>query len=181
MNKIKTPFSIKFNLENASKLITVLLMFIYSTCLLPAQVLGDGPIWPCGEVPNPPNGGRVDLSRDGYPLFSSGTDNAFITTDGVSIDGHSASTDFEFNPYWEIDLGCKSYIENIRFFHSLFIGNDLINFYIFVSNQPFGNSTLFNNLNNGSNYISHINIPITSGDSIPIEHIGRYVRIQKNG
>ncbi|MEM6633241.1 MAG: discoidin domain-containing protein [Bacteroidota bacterium] len=91
-------------------------------------------------------------------------------------------TTSEVNPWWEVDLGSFSQIDQIRVVNRSGAGLDrLSNFYVLVSASSMQGSDLSNLLNDNS--IEQFHFPGTAGteETFSTNSGGRYVRIQLGG
>ena len=92
-------------------------------------------------------------------------------------------TQFESQPWWEVDLGAVSQIEQIKLFNrSDAYQNRLKNFYLFISDGSMAATASLNELINDPT-VQHIQFPGTVGSSevIAVGLSGQYVRIQLSG
>lgn len=106
-----------------------LLFFSYQ---LNAQIGGDG--YPCF----PPTNVINNLSTGGQTEISSGNGDPQSTIDDI-INTSGVSTEEQENPYWQIDLGLSAFISSIEIYHNnLSTTQFLQNFFVFVSDNPFG-------------------------------------------
>ena len=128
-----------------------------------------------------------NIARNGIPSQSSvifGAD-AFRAVDGNQNGDFNANsvtaTDYEDNPWWEVDLGGLSEIDEILVYNRTDNRSDrLQNFYILFSENPFGNRPLTELLND-SNIISFYQADQAGSPSqFTINTKARYVRIQLN-
>lgn len=104
-------------------------------------------------------------------------------TNGNFWAGNSCSlTDWVANAWWEVDLAVASEIETINLWNRTDCCSDLFsNFYILVSETPFTSTDLNSTLSQPgvSSYLVSEEAGIPS--EVPINTIGRYLRIQLNG
>lgn len=104
-------------------------------------------------------------------------------TDG-SLMGSFSQTPNQAQPWWQVDLGFDSAIDSITVFNRVGTDSDrLADFYVFVSDQPFGQQNLSQLLAN-SNITSFYHAGALSSSSLTIPTVGtegRYVRLQLSG
>ena len=89
-------------------------------------------------------------------------------------------TTVEFQPWWQVDLGEMSAIEEFVIYNRTdCCAGRLNNFYIMWSDQPFSTTDSLNQLLANPN-VSHVNFSGAAGllENIPIGATGRYVRLQ---
>ena len=92
-------------------------------------------------------------------------------------------TQRETQPWWEVDLGTKSQIDQIILYNrSDVYQNRLRNFYVLASDEPLDStSTLDELLNDPAIQSLHFPGTVGSSENIQTDLIGRYVRIQLSG
>ncbi len=108
----------------------------------------------------------------------------------LAVDGNRAGTspwtadlqhtNIEFQPWWQVDLGEVSAIEELVIYNRTdCCSGRLNNFYILYSNQPFDTAATLDQLLLDPN-VSHVNFSGNAGllENIEIDSIGRYVRLQ---
>ncbi len=109
---------------------------------------------------------------------------------GLSVDGNRTGSDpwsadlqhttVEFQPWWQVDLGEVSSIEEVVIYNRTdCCAGRLNNFYIMWSDQPFNSTDSLDQLLVDPN-ISHVNFSGSAGllENIPIGSTGRYLRLQ---
>ena len=109
---------------------------------------------------------------------------------GIAVDGNTAGsspwsadlqhTNTEFQPWWQVDLGSISDIQEVAIFNRTdCCQGRLNNFYIMWSNQPFDAAATLDQLLVDPN-VSNVNFSGSAGlqENIAIGAEGRYVRIQ---
>ena len=105
-------------------------------------------------------------------------------TSGVWRDGSTTHTSNSTQPWWQVDLGVDSTVQNVVLFNRTdsCCTSRLSNFYVLVSDTPFGERTLDELLNDSSIFRSfHSSL---SGSSLDIPFnvsSARYVRVQLQG
>ncbi len=102
-------------------------------------------------------------------------------TDGNMANGSVTYTNYELNPWWEIDLGANQLINQINLHNrSDCCKNRLSDFYVLLSETPFVSTSLADVLNQNSVTKLHITEMPNLTKNIPLNHSARYVRIQLN-
>ncbi len=97
--------------------------------------------------------------------------------------GSVTHSDYQAQPWWQVDLGASDDIDTIFLFNRTDCAcpERLANFYVLVSDQPFGSSDLTTTLNQPG--VSSYYTPGGAGPSMSINvgRPGRYVRVQLVG
>ena len=122
-------------------------------------------------------------STDGNGLASLGVNGDISGTGGAAGPGASlAATTSESQPWWQVDLGRNANISEIELFNRTDCCQDrLKQFYLLVSEQPFGPSATLNSLLTDPNVSSqYVDGPLGNTAEIPLSATGRYVRLQLN-
>jgi len=88
-----------------------------------------------------------------------------------------AHTIYEKGAYWQVDLEDQSQIERIQIFNRSDGYHTTVNFYVLISDVPFGNTTLID-ARSQSKFEYFVNGEAGRPTSIPAGIEGRYVRIQ---
>ena len=104
-------------------------------------------------------------------------------TSGVWNQGSVTHTANSSQPWWQVDLGESAVVQNIVLHNRTnCCSQRLSNFYVFVSETPFGNASLANLLADSS-IANSFHSGTLSGSSvdIPIAAQGQYVRVQLSG
>ena len=102
-------------------------------------------------------------------------------TDGLYGNGSVTHTRPGFQAWWQVDLGAQSVVNSVVVHgrSDACCVNRLSNFYVLIDNQPFGNRSLDDLLNDASVESSfHSALSGTSVQAIFNQAQGRYVRIQ---
>ena len=103
---------------------------------------------------------------------------------GLAVDGNpdiamnaktTAITATENQPWWEVDLGDKHVVSSVQ----LFSGTRVTNFMVFVSRQPMAGRKFVDLLVDQNIARFDISAPIGAFMKLPVEAVGRYVRIQR--
>ncbi|MEM9400261.1 MAG: discoidin domain-containing protein, partial [Verrucomicrobiota bacterium] len=85
----------------------------------------------------------------------------------------------ESQPWWEVDLGQEADISQVNIYNRTSCCSErLRDFYILVSSQPFGASSLSDLINSPEVQSTFISGQIGTLGNIPFEVTGRYVRLQ---
>ena len=116
-----------------------------------------------------PAGGPATLAIDG-------------NTNGNWFASSVTSTNYEYQPWWQVDLGASYAIDSINVWNrSDCCADRLSNFYILVSEQPFASTNLVSTLSQpgvtGYYIVGQGGYPTTQA----IQRTGRYVRVQLTG
>ncbi|HEX8500465.1 MAG TPA: S8 family serine peptidase [Pyrinomonadaceae bacterium] len=103
-------------------------------------------------------------------------------TDGNWYVASTTHTDYQPQPWWQVDLGSVQSIGSVRLWNRTDCCADrLSNFYVLVSDQPFNSTDLGTAINQAgvSNYYTagQAANPLT----VPVNRTGRYVRVQLSG
>jgi len=133
----------------------------------------------------------ANLALD-QPATQSSNYNGGGATADLAVDGNNSgnwwsqfsvsSTDWQANPWWEVDLGGIKEITDIKIYNRTDCCEDqLTNYYIFVSDVPFSSATINGSLEQAGvgNYLQ--NTIAATPSTIAINRTGRYVRLHKNG
>ena len=109
---------------------------------------------------------------------------ANIASDGNTQSQTFSRTNNELNPWWQLDLGQSYNVKSVKIFRpsngTNTINPTLENYYILVSEQPFGNDGLNDLLQKPYVRSGHVANVFPSGDSYALDLHGRYVRVQLN-
>ncbi|MEL6926609.1 MAG: discoidin domain-containing protein, partial [Bacteroidota bacterium] len=115
-------------------------------------------------------------------IFGAGAERAVDgNTDGAFLANSVIATDFEANPWWQVDLGEVVNIETIDLWNRTDNRSDRFSdFYLFVSDVPFSSTDLNSTINQAGvesfYYATEAGTPTTA----VVGRTGRYVRIQLN-
>ena len=140
---------------------------------------------PAGNCSSPSN---LALNQAASQSSTYGNGLASLANDG-NLGGSSPwsadlqHTTNESNPWWEVDLGAQSQIDQIRLVNRMGSNQErLTNFYIFISDAPMLGTTDLNTLLNTSS-IEQIHFPGTVGaeEIFATDVTGRHIRIQLAG
>ncbi len=104
-------------------------------------------------------------------------------TSGLWINGSVTLTKNDVNAWWQVDLGDQYALYDIRVHNRYGSAERLSNFYVMVSDQPFGNQTLSELLAN-PNVLHQFHVGTLANISANFEVNGvqsRYVRVQLQG
>lgn len=99
----------------------------------------------------------------------------------LSLPGTVTHTDYaSYGPWWQVDLGASSSVDHVTIWNRAdCCGDRLQNYYVFVSDTPFGDTDSWSQLTGRANtwYSYQTAIPSPTA-TIPVGYPGRYVRIQ---
>jgi len=147
--------------------------------LAEVQVFGTGGATPLLNLST----GRAASQSSTLPGYS--TDGAASAvdgnTDGSFFDGSVTHTNLEANPWWQVDLGAAAAVNSVVIWNrtDACCVSRLVDYWVFVSNIPFGpNDTLANLVSRPDIFASHqLGLPSPSR-TVAVSAPGRYVRIQ---
>jgi F5/8 type C domain-containing protein/beta-propeller repeat-containing protein len=96
-----------------------------------------------GEMPSLASGSNLAAGKAASQSSTYCTANAANavdgSTDGVYVDGSLSTTNFDSNAWWQVDLGASAAVSSIVIWNRTdCCGSRLSNYWIFVSNTPFG-------------------------------------------
>lgn len=140
-------------------------------------------------LPCTPSGGETNLALNQVSIQSSTSGEAEASrandgnTDGNWYTGNSVSgTNWQFQPYWEVDLGSSQPISDIEIWgRTDCCSSFLSDYYVLVSETPFSSTSLNGALSQtGVTSVFHEGVGGTPETEI-INVTGRYVRIQLEG
>ena len=103
-------------------------------------------------------------------------------TDGSFWSGSVSLTNWENQPYWEVDLGEVHEISDLKIWNRSDCCSDILkDYYVFISDNPFPNNNV-NALQNQQGVLSFYQ-PSQAGfpSNIDIDETGRYIRVQLSG
>lgn len=129
--------------------------------------------------------GKPAAQSSTYPGYPANANLAVDgSTDGNFFDGSVTHTDLDTEPWWQVDLGNSNSPVLSVFIHNRTdcCGSRLGDYYLFVSNQPFGPTDTIASLlgRQGTTSIHQTAAPNPS-TAIPVGIIGRYLRVQVPG
>ena len=104
-------------------------------------------------------------------------------TDGNFADGSVSHTNQEANAWWQVDLGASASINSVVVWNRTdCCGDRLTDYWVFISNTPFGATDTPATLQNrAGTWSSHQTSAPNPSTSIPAGATGRYVRVQLSG
>jgi len=105
-------------------------------------------------------------------------------TDGSFFDGSVTATNFEANPWWEVDIGSPTLISGVAVWNRTDCCKDrLSDYWVFVSNTPFlATDTPATLSTRAGTFASHqTTVPSPSSTITVSGFSGRYVRVQLTG
>ena len=105
-------------------------------------------------------------------------------TDGLWGDGLVSCTFYTANAWWQVDLGASASVGSVVVWNRTdCCGNALSDYWVFVSNTPFGpNDTPATLQNRAATFSSHQTVQPNPSATITIPGAqGRYVRVQLSG
>ncbi len=115
----------------------------------------------------------------GYPtaVAASAVDGS---TDGVFFDGSVTATNLDTNAWWEVDLGAPGTLNSVVIWNRTdCCGSRLSDYWVFVSNTPFGPTDTPATLQNrAATFASHQTTAPSPSTTIALAMQGRYVRVQ---
>ncbi|HLK69398.1 MAG TPA: discoidin domain-containing protein [Bryobacteraceae bacterium] len=116
----------------------------------------------------------------GSPLANVAMDG---NTDGNYFDGSVTATNFEPNPWWQVNLGSSQAISSVVIWNRTdCCGSRLGDYWVFVSNTPFLSSDTPSTLaNRAGTFASHQTMAPSPSATIPVGTTGQYVRVQLSG
>jgi hypothetical protein len=127
--------------------------------------------------------GKTATQSSTYSAQSVASNAVDGNTDGNYYHGSITATNLDANAWWQVDLGSSASVSSISIWNRTDCCPDRLNdYWVFVSNTPFGPSdtpaTLQNRAGTWSNH--QIGYPNPS-TSITLNAQGRYVRVQLSG
>ena len=129
--------------------------------------------------------GKVATQSSTIPYFATvAASNAVDgNTDGNFSDGSVSHTNQEANAWWQVDLGAPATITSVVVWNRTdCCGDRLSDYWVFISNTPFGATDTPATLQNGAGiWSSHQTSSPDPFTSVPADVSGRYVRIQLSG
>ena len=135
--------------------------------------------------------GQPDLAQNKMATqsstYSPGTDASKAldgNTDGLYGDGSLSITNLDGNPWWQVDLGASATVSSIVVWNRTdCCGNRLSDYWVFVSDTPFGPTDTPATLQNrAGTFSSHQTVQPNPSATITIPGAqGRYVRVQLSG
>jgi RHS repeat-associated protein len=100
-------------------------------------------------------------------------------TDGNYAHNSVTSTNYEGQPWWQVDLGSSQAIQSIQLWNRTdCCSYRLANFYLFVSDQPFVSTDLQTTINQSGVWNSYTAGAVSTSSTIAVNRSGRYVRVQ---
>src|SRR5664279_2551743 len=104
-------------------------------------------------------------------------------TDGNFYDGSVTHTYLDTNAWWQVDLGASATINSVVVWNRTdCCGDRLGDYWVFVSNTPFGATDTPAILQSrAGTWSSHQTSAPNASTTIPASATGRYVRIQLSG
>ena len=100
-------------------------------------------------------------------------------TDGTFWNGHVSLTNWENQPWWEVDLGSVHEISYMKIWNRTDCCADILkDYYVFVSDEPFSNNNANATQNQQGVHSFYQSDQAGLPSNIDIEKTGRYVRIQ---
>jgi hypothetical protein len=105
-------------------------------------------------------------------------------TGGQFFDGHLASSGFDSNAWWQVDLGSSATINSVVIWNRTdCCGERLSDYWVFISDLPFSSSDTPSTLQSRpGSYSSHQTTAPSPSTTIPFGAVpGRYVRVQLSG
>src|ERR1044072_9227863 len=102
--------------------------------------------------------------------------------DGDVYQGSVSHTDYGAQPWWRVDLGSSYSIPWVNLWNRIDCCSErLSNFYLLVSDVPFGSNDLTASLNQPGVSSYYVSGPVSPSTSIPVGRTGRYLRVQLSG
>jgi hypothetical protein len=155
--------------------VRVQLSFAGYLSLAEVQVFGTG------GGGSPTKAASQSSTLPGTPPASAAIDG---NTDGVFADGSVTATNNDVNAWWQVDLGATTTVNTVTVWNRTdCCGSRLSNYYVFVSNTPFGtNDTPTTLLVRAGTFNVFQAGPPSPSAGIPFGGVqGRYVRVQLTG
>ncbi len=118
------------------------------------------------------------------PGFTNASNAVDGNTDGVFADGSLTHTNLDANAWWEVDLGSSVTVSSIVVWNRMdCCGGRLSDYWVFVSNTPFGATDTPTTLQNrAGTWSSHQTVQPNPSTSVAVPSAqGRYVRVQLSG
>ena len=119
----------------------------------------------------------------GYGAMTGASSAADGNTDGKFYDGSVSHTNAEANAWWQVDLGSSASVSSIVIWNRTdCCGDRLSDYWVFVSNTPFGPADTPATLQGrAGTWSSHQTIFPNPSTTIAANTSGRYVRVQLSG
>jgi RHS repeat-associated protein len=103
------------------------------------------------------------------------------STDGAFWDLHSSATNFESQPWWQVDLGIDTQLDTVEVWPRTDCCPDhTANFYVLVSDQPFSSNILSTALNQAGVSAYYVNGYANTPTVVSVNRTGRYVRVWRS-
>lgn len=103
-------------------------------------------------------------------------------TDGFFWNGSVSHTNYEYQPWWQVDLGSSRQLSTIRVWNRTDCCTELLgDFYLFVSDAPFQSTDLTTTINQPGVSSYYMAGPAGRPTTFTINRMGRYLRIQRVG
>ena len=138
--------------------------------------------WPGGVA------GETNLAK-GKPATQSSTEGSAAAsravddnTNGDFQQNSVSATAVQPQPYWQVDLGASAFLSSVRLWNRTdCCANQLGNFHVFVSDQPFTGTTVAQS--QAQSGVLDLASPGIAGvtTTLPVNRTGRYVRVQLEG
>jgi hypothetical protein len=140
-----------------------------------------------GTNPGPPLTGRLNLAI-GKPVQQISTAEASVAGQGADglasrekVSVSLAQTKVAYQPWWEVDLGSDQPIDAIRIWGPGGGAKPMQAVHVFVSSQPFGDADAADTMHRPDVRDWFIDDVIGTPTTIPVNGVGRYVRLQRAG
>jgi hypothetical protein len=141
--------------------------------------LAEVQIWrgPLTSRPNLALNKPATQSSDAWGLTASRANDG--NTDGNANNGSISHTDYNYQAWWQVDLGGSQSIQTINVWNRTdCCGEWLSNFYVFVSDQPFTSTDVATTISQAGVSSYYMGPQAGSPSSFSINRTGRYVRVQ---
>lgn len=141
-------------------------------------------------APPPQGGGTVNLALNKPATQSSTLSNAGVNfyasravdgnTDGAFWHLSTSATNFEYQPWWQVDLGSSQTIALIDVWaRTDCCPEHTANIYVLVSDQPFSSTSLSTVLSQAGVSSYYISGNASTPSTVSVNRTGRYVRVQR--
>jgi len=146
--------------------------------------LAEVQVFGTGGAPAPTNlaRGKTATQSSTLPGYTTSVASSAVdgSTDGNFSDGSVTATSLDPNPWWQVDLGASAAVSSIVVWNRTdCCGTRLGDFWVFVSDTPFGaNDTPATLQNRAGTFSSHQTTPPNPSTTITAGAQGRYVRVQ---
>ena len=104
------------------------------------------------------------------------------SADGNWFHNSVTHTDFESQPYWQVDLGGRYHVSSVELYNRTdCCGDRLKSFFIFVGTNPMNSRSISDTIQEEGVTTRLVVNPVAFHESVPVGALGQYVRIQLAG